>query len=169
MATASANKFWISLSPQSILNGKVGITGSKELPNNFIIKCAVPPFSSNPSIAHPVFPKFGDIYLNVGIRSDYLGDSEYGDTYKYYSDNLRKSVKSDYCIFYYDDDKYTMNLITSAHSTISDVISLTLLSDLLKNKKLYRILDIYITDITKNTQSEQEFDYNIKIRYLEKK
>lgn len=166
MAIAGANKFWLSLSPQSILKGNVGITVMSGIIISPDIKASVQPFDSANNMVHPVLPKFQDRYLMVAIKSDKLGPFDEDGRLRYYYDNLRKGVESEYCNFVYDSDKYTMNLITSAHNEMSDATSVTLLSTLFANKKLYRILDIFITDIVKTGQ--EPTSYNIKIRYLEK-
>lgn len=164
MAIATANRFWVSLSPQLILKGNVGFNAGTELGSTSAIKAEndLPPFQYNTGFRHPVLPKFQNLYLNVSIRSEKSINN-------YYYDNLRKSVLSDYCNYYYDSDKYVMKLITSSHDTINDSTQITLLSTLLSDKKLYRVLDIYITDIVDYPEVSGQFKYNVKIRYLEKK
>ena len=167
MAITTANKFWLSLSPQDVLKGNVGIAIQKDLVNTLDIKASTQPFDFAINMAHPVLPKFQDLYLMVVIKSDNLGSyDEFGQN-RYYYDNLRKGVKSDYCNFYYDSDKYTISLITSSHNEMTDATGVEVLSKLFANKKLYRILDIYITDIVKPTTNDP-MTYNIKVRYLAK-
>lgn len=167
MAITTANKFWLSLSPQDVLKGNVGIAIQKQLVNTLDIKASVQPFDMAINMAHPVLPKFQDLYLMVVIKSDNLGPWDEAGQLRYYYDNLRTGVKSDYCNFYYDSDKYTISLITSAHNEATDQTSIEVLSKLFANKKLYRILDIYITDIVKPTTNDP-MTYNIKVRYLAK-
>lgn len=167
MAIAGANKFWLSLSPQDILKGNVGITVMSGLVISPDIKASVQPFDAATNMAHPVLPKFQDRYLMVVIKSDNLGPFDEDGRLRYYYDNLRKGVESEYCNFYYDSDKYTMNLITSAHNEMTDGSSVTVLSTLFANKKLHRILDIFVTDI--KTSTTDPATYNVKIRYLEDK
>lgn len=165
MIITTANKFWLSLSPQDVLKGNVGITVFDALPDIVKIKNSAQPFDAATNMVHPILPKFQDRYLMVCIKSDKLGAWDEAGQSRYYYDNLRKGVKSDYCNFYYDDNKYTMRLITSAHNELYDSGQVTVLSTLFANKKLHRILDISITDIKYSTS--EPTSYNIKIRYLE--
>ena len=167
MGITTANKFWLSLSKQDILKGNVGITVMEGVVIASQIKSTLAPFDAASSMVHPVLPKFQDLYLMVAIKRDNLGLHDENGRILYY-DNLRKSVESEYCNFVYDSDKYIMHLITSAHSIITDATSVTVLSTLFTNKKLHRILDIYVTDIKPSTESEPA-TYNITIRYLEDK
>lgn len=168
MAITTANKFWLSLSPQNVLKGNVGITVMQGVVNTLEIKNSTQPFDAASNMVHPVLPKFQDLYLMVAIKSDNLGPYDEEGRLRYYYDNLRKGVESEYCNFVYDSDKYAMNLITSAHNAATDATSVTRLSTLFTNKKLHRILDISVTDIKPATASEPP-TYNIKIRYLEDK
>lgn len=165
MLITTANKFWLSLSPQDVLKGNVGITVMGAVPDIVSIKNSSQPFDAANNMVHPVLPKFKDRYLMVAIKSDNLGPFDAAGQSRYYYDNLRKGVESEYCNFYYDDNKYSMRLITSAHNEINDNSQVTLLSTLFANKKLHRILDIFITDII--TSTSEPTSYNIKIRYLE--
>lgn len=167
MAITTANKFWLSLSPRDVLKGNVGITVMDVLFNTVDIKNSSQPFEAAVNMVHPVLPKFQDLYLMVAIKSDNLGPWDEAGQSRYYYDNLRKGVESEYCNFVYDSDKYTMNLITSAHMAVTDASSVTVLSTLFANKKLHRILDISVTDI--KTSVSEPPTYNIKIRYLENK
>lgn len=168
MAVTTANKFWLGISPQDVLKGNVGITVMGGLPDFLDIKNSVQPFDAANNMVHPVLPKFQDRYLMVAIKSDNLGHWDEAEQARYYYDNLRKGVESEYCNFVYDSDKYIMNLITSAHNQMTDNNSVEVLSKLFANKKLHRILDIFITDIKSETASEPA-TYNVKIRYLEDK
>lgn len=165
MAITTANKFWLSLSPQDVLKGNVGITVMREMVNTLDIKNSSQPFGTATNMVHPVLPKFQDRCLMVAIKSNNLGPYDEKGQNRYYYDNLRKGVESEYCNFIYDSDKYTMKQITSAHNESRDEVDITILSTLFANKKLYRILDISVTDI--KTSASEPATYNIKIRYLE--
>lgn len=60
-----------------------------------------------------------------------------------------------------------MNVITSSMSLMEFSSTLLTTSGLFAKKKLYKILDVYITDI--KVDESVGYTFNLKIRYLEYK
>lgn len=163
MAITTANNFWLSLSKRQILDD-VGFTVLKNLPEICVIKSDAL-LSNTVGYTHPILPKFQDYYLMVGIVQLCGYDSAHNELF---CDKLRRGVQSEYVNYYYDSDKYNLNLITSKHSSLDDENQVSSFVTLFATKKLYKIIDVYITDIVKNPNGDW-YDYNIKIKYLEEK
>lgn len=166
MAVTTANKFWLGISKQAILNGDVGFGCAENIPVSNDISMGIPYYVGF-GFAHPVIPKFNQLYLMVGMQSNQKGLVDPSTSIITRYDALRKGINTEYVNFYYDSDKYNMNVITSSMNQIQYSNSMLTTSGLFANKKLYKILDVYITDIKGDEATG--YTFNLKIRYLEYK
>lgn len=66
MAVTTANKFWLGIGKQAILNGDVGFGCAENIPVSNDISMGIPYYAAF-SFAHPVIPKFNQLYLMVGM------------------------------------------------------------------------------------------------------
>lgn len=159
-----ANKRCLMIRPYELSNLQIGLTQYTPITEYEYSGSSEPDYAAD---KEPFF-SYGSLEGSIGTPynmnfalalTNYTKVGETSSGVPHYKQN-RVIIVRDKKLFHYDDNKYTLKVITSNmqyHSSYK-------LDTYFENKKLFKVLDIYVDnfDVTKKVA-------NIKIYYLEKK